>query len=115
MKDGLSQLMPGGLDWKIEEELQRVYGPFEIDQLNVVEIAAIEGYLAAIESGNFTKDEGLLIPSVTPLKEALDRCDPIVVEEIDYAKNDREDYLFDHNFLRYLRTLWNNTLSVEDK
>ena len=44
INDGLSQILPGGLDWKIEEELQRVYGPFDLDRLDVVEIAAIEAY-----------------------------------------------------------------------
>jgi len=105
MKDGLSQIFPGGLDWQIEEELQRVYGPFEEDQMDMIEIAAVEAYMGALESGDFANDDSSLIAAVTPLEEALVLCDQAVVEEIEGAKQDREDYLYDFNFLRYLRTL----------
>jgi len=54
LQDGLSQIFPGGLDWKIEEELQRAFGPFELEKIDVVEIAAMEAYITAIESGSFT-------------------------------------------------------------
>lgn len=40
-----------------------------------------------------------------PLDAALDLCDASVHNEIDGAKQDREDYLNDYNFLNYLRTL----------
>jgi len=86
MNDGLSQIFPGGLDWMIEEELQRAYGPFEADQLDIVEISAIDAYMGAIEAGSFSDNDGDLIPSVTPLADAIERCDPIVTGEIDGAK-----------------------------
>lgn len=105
MEDGMNQIFPGGLDWNIEEELQRAFGPFEDDQIDLVEIAAMESYMAAMADGSFTEEDSILIPAVTPLADAIDRCDPVVADEIVEAKKDREDYLFDHNFLRYLRTL----------
>jgi len=105
MDDGMTQIFPGGLDWTIEEELQRAYGPFEQDQLDVVEIAAIEAYMVAVEAGDFSDDSSVLIAAVTPLADAIKRCDPIVTDEIALAQKDREDYLYDNNFLRYLRTL----------
>ena len=66
MRDGLSQIFPGGLDMSIESELQRVYGPFEADELDLIEIAAIEAYLDAIMDESFVPDDSTLIPAVTP-------------------------------------------------
>jgi len=105
MTDGLSQIFPGGLDWQIEDELQRLYGPFSEDQMDMVEIGAVESYMLAIESGDFANDDSTLIDAVEPLMSALDLCDPAVVDEIEGAKQDREDYLYDYNFLRFLRDL----------
>jgi tRNA U54 and U55 pseudouridine synthase Pus10 len=105
MEDGLSQIFPGGLDFPIEQELQRVYGPFAADQIDMIEIAAIENYMSAIELGSFATDDSILIPAVTPLSDALSLCNEAVHDEIDGAKQDREDYLNDYNFLNYLRTL----------
>lgn len=44
MQDGLSQILPGGMDVSIENELQRVFGPFEIDALDGIEINAMLAY-----------------------------------------------------------------------
>ena len=105
MRDGLSQIFPGGLDISIESELQRVYGPFEADQLDMIEIAAIEAYLDAIQNALFVPSDSTLIPAVTPLADALSLCDSAIEGEITKAKQDREDYLNDYNFLNYLKTL----------
>ena len=85
MRDGLSQIFPGGLDWQIEEELQRVYGPFEADQMDMIEIAAVSAYMDAIESGDYANDDSSLIAAVEPLSEALALCDDAVVEEVQGA------------------------------
>jgi len=58
--------------------------------------------MSALENGTFTNDDSLLIPEATPIADAISSCGKIVKEEVDIAKQDRRDYLFDHNFLRYL-------------
>lgn len=105
MKDGLSQIFPGGLDFLIEEELQRVYGPFEAESLDMIEIAAIEAYFGSVMEGTFIVDESTLIPAVTPLEGALNLCEAEVTNEIGQAKQDREDYLNDLNFLSFLQAM----------
>ena len=105
MTDGLSQVFPGGLDGAIEEELQRAFGPFEADQLDTIEINAIEAYLKAVEDGSYVIDESILIKDVEPLKEAMALCESTIDREVASAKQDREDYLNDYNFLAYLRTV----------
>lgn len=86
MADGMTQIFPGGLDWTIEEELQRAYGPFEADQIDMIEIAAIEAYEAAMADGSFSNEDSILIAAVSPLEDAIDRCDPVVADEIEVAK-----------------------------
>lgn len=71
----------------------------------MVEVNAVGDYLAALESGDFVNDDSTLLSAAEPLDDALALCDEAVVEEIEGASQDREDYLFDANFLRYLRTL----------
>lgn len=105
MTDGLSQIFPGGLDWQIEEQLQRVYGPFEDEKLDMIEIAAVQAYLDAVESGEYVNDDSSLLGAVEPLEDALNLCDAAVIQEVEGAQMDREDYLYDLNFLTYLRTL----------
>ena len=105
MKDGLSQIFPGGLDVLIELELQRVYGPFEADQLDMIEISAIEAYMAAVTDGSYVMDESSLIPAVEPFTDAFALCSSEVNGEIDAAKQDREDYLNDVNFLNFLKSM----------
>lgn len=61
LADGLSQIFPGGLDGAIEAELERVYGPISDDQVDMIEIAAIEAYMGALESGDFVTNDDILI------------------------------------------------------
>ena len=82
-----------------------MFGPFEDDQLDMIEIAAVQTYLDAVESGEFVDDESSLLGAAEPLDEALALCDSAVIDEVEGAQMDREDYLYDLNFLRYLRTL----------
>lgn len=105
MKDGLSQIFPGGLDGSIESELDRLYGPLDDANIDLIEIAAIEAYLDAIETGVYVRDESTLIAAVTPLDSALNLCETSIVDEVSKAKTDREDYQNDYNFLRYLESL----------
>jgi len=42
--------------------------------------------MSAIEDGSFVDTDGDLIPDVTPLADAIERCDPIVTGEISGAK-----------------------------
>ena len=105
LKDGLSQIFPGGLDGPIEDELQRVYGPFDLEELFPYELAAIEDYMGALRSGEIVRDESLLISQVEPLAAALALCDEAVSSEVAAAEQDREDYLNDYNFYRYLQAL----------
>jgi len=105
LKDGLSQIFPGGLDRAIEKELMRLYGPFTDDKLDVIEVAAVEDFMAALESGDFVASDDILLREVVPIEAALNLCNSSVHHEIEVAKQDREDYLYDSNFLNYLRKL----------
>ena len=104
MKDGLSQIFPGGLDEAIEDELQRAYGPYRYEQMNTVEIGAITEYFEALEAGSFSNDDSVLIKAAKPLREAINLCDSQVHKEIGVAEQDRDDYLNDYNFHRFLQT-----------
>jgi len=105
MQDGLSQIFPGGFDLAIEQELQRAYGPFEIEQLDAFEISAMTQYYTAIDDGSFEFDESNVLPEVEPLEGAMNLCNESVVNEAAKAKQDRLDYLDDFNFLQYLKSL----------
>ena len=108
MKDGLSQIFPGGLDFAVEDELQRIYGPYDpldIEAVDGVEVEALISYMQAIEGGEFERDESILLDMVTPVQSAIARCKSSVVDEMDEAIEDREEYLDDYNFLRFLQTL----------
>ena len=50
-------------------------------------------------------DRKNLIEEVEPVQAALDICGPEMVAKIEKAKVDRENYLDDYNFLKYLETL----------
>ena len=86
MKDGLYQIFPGGLDMKIETELQRAYGPFDQTQLDDKEMTAITAYMDAIADGSYVSDDSVLIDNVEPLSEALAMCKGSVQEEMEQAK-----------------------------
>ena len=67
MKDGLSQIFPGGLDFAVEDELQRIYGPYDADNVELVdevEIEALVSYIQAMEGGLYERDESILIDRV---------------------------------------------------
>lgn len=104
MKDGLYQIFPGGLDYQIEDEIQRVYGPFESTELDMKEMDAIMAYMEAIDNGSFERDESILIEKAEPLTEAMALCKDGVQGEMEEALEDREDYLNDYNFLRFLQS-----------
>lgn len=82
-----------------------MYGPFEDEKLDMIEIAAVQAYLDAVESGEYVNDDSSLLGAVEPLEDALNLCDAAVIQEVEGAQMDREDYLYDLNFLTYLRTL----------
>lgn len=105
MKDGLYQIFPGGLDMQIEEELQRVYGPFEEAEVDEKEMTAITAFMEAIAAGTYKNDDSVLIDEAEPLTEALALCEGLVQAEMEQAKQDREDYLNDYNFLSFLQTI----------
>lgn len=106
MKDGLSQIFPGGLDKDIEDELSRVYGPFDSTaELNEAELTAVISYMDAIEANLYKEDDSILIEVAEPLEQAFAICRAKTDLTLEQAKRDREDYLTDYNFLRYLRTL----------
>ena len=71
----------------------------------MIEIAAIEAYFGSVMEGTFIVDESTLIPAVTPLEGALNLCEAEVTNEIGQAKQDREDYLNDLNFLSFLQAM----------
>ena len=82
-----------------------MYGPFEDEKLDMIEIAAVQAYLDAVESGEYVNDDSSLLGAVEPLEDALNLCDAAVIQEVEGAQMDREDYLYDLNFLTYLRPL----------
>lgn len=105
MKDGLYQICPGGLDLDVKSELQRAFGPFTDAEFDSIETAAIATYQDAIDQGTFIVDSSILINEVTPLEDALKLCDKVVTDKIAQARIEREDYLMDYNFIRFLQTL----------
>lgn len=78
--------MPGSNDANIEKELQRVFGPFESDALDGIEINAMLAYQDAVDTGLWIKDESSLITTVDPLEDALKLCSASVSDEIGSAK-----------------------------
>ena len=105
LRDGLSQIFPGGLDLPIEESVKSIYGVDEGEDLDRAEIAAIESFIDAVEIGDYDMDYTTLINPGQPLKEALSICPNSFEAEIEMARIDREDYFNDFNFLKYLRSL----------
>ena len=71
-----------------------------------LQFASIQGYLNALEAGTFVMDRSILIKEVEPVQAALDICGPEMITKIEKAKVDRENYLDDYNFLKYLESLW---------
>lgn len=105
MKDGLYAIFPGVLDSEVEAELQRAFGPYDADQKDAIEEAAKATYKDALDNGDFTVENSVLLPETAPLTPALKLCKGAVTDEVIQAKQDRDDYLNDHNFIRFLQTL----------
>ena len=105
MKDGLYAIFPGVLDSEVDTELQRAFGPFEADQKVAIEEAAIATYKDALNNGSFKLDNSVLLPETEPLTAALKLCVGAVNDEAIQAKKDRDEYLNDYNFLRFLQTM----------
>ena len=62
--------------------------------------------MGAISLGLFKYDTQMLIPTAEPLEEAIGLCKRSINREIIRAKQDREDFQNDYNFLMYLKSLW---------
>lgn len=107
MKDGLQQIFPGGLDKSISDEVQRLYGPLDEGsaELDAIEIASVEAYFDALQTGLWTTDESSLIQVGEPVSGALALCADNISEDISLARQDRDDYINDLNFLNYLKSL----------
>lgn len=106
MRDGLSQIFPGGLDMSIEQAIGTIYGVEQgTDDMYKAEIAAIESFIDAVGEGDYDMDYTKLINPGQPLREALAICPNLFDTEIEKARVDREDYFNDFNFLKYLKSL----------
>lgn len=64
MKDGLSQIFPGGFDRSIETEMQRLYKVDKGMELDIAEMSAIDMFITAANEGSYTWDESMLIREV---------------------------------------------------
>lgn len=64
MKDGLSQIFPGGLDRSIETEMQRLYKVDKGVELDMAEMSATDSFITAANEGSYTWDESMLIREV---------------------------------------------------
>ena len=58
LKDGLSQIFPGGLDYPIESELRRIGGS---DKIDIIEVNLTMLYLDEVQRGKFARDDSMLI------------------------------------------------------
>lgn len=73
-KDGLSQIFPGGLDGKIEDELTRIAGKDDAVDIDQLEINATNKYMTEIYTKKFDRDDSTLIKKVEPLLDAIALC-----------------------------------------
>ena len=78
-----------------------MYGPLEkgTPELDAIEIASVEAFMDALDTGLWSIDESSLIQVGEPLSDAFALCGGNVTDEIALAKEDREDYLNDLNFV----------------
>ena len=79
LKDGLSQIFPGGLDYPIESELRRIGGS---DKIDIIEVNLTMLYLYEVQRGKFARDDSMLIEQVKPLDEAIELCGNYVYKNI---------------------------------
>ena len=104
MRDGLSQIFPGGLDASIEDELNRIASSSTDQSVDVIELemSAVSFFIQSVDAGSFVLDDTTLLDAVEPVAEAMAICGEEVEAEATHAMLDRGDYLNDYNFLRFL-------------
>ena len=66
---------------------------------------AIYAFFSAMDEGRYVWDDSILLRVVNPLAEAFSLCRPDVKTDLVLAKEDRDDYMNDYNFLRFLKTI----------
>ena len=61
---------------------------------------AIEIFYEALANGYYQwDDEAVLLSFVNPVEDALAMCQPKVIDDLFKAKENRDDYINDYNFL----------------
>lgn len=68
-------------------------------------MAATKAFVDSIAQDLYKEDESMLLSMIDPMEEALDICGSTIQSEIKEAKQDRDDFIDDVNFLRYLKSL----------
>ena len=58
-----------------------------------------------MDNGTYVWDDSLLLSVVDPLEHAISLCRPDVKTDLVLAKEDRDDYMNDYNFLQFLKTI----------
>ena len=82
MEDARSQIFPGAFDSSIDDELQRIFGVTDKDQLVWNEFTATTSYLHDVEAGLWKVDESTLLPAVEPVEGALSLCSQTITDEV---------------------------------
>ena len=70
-----------------------------------MEIDLAMEYIGDVNEGTFSRDDSPLIKEVDPLKDAIALCGSYTQPAIDKAKQQRQDYPDDLNFLRFLKKM----------
>ena len=105
MTDGMSQIITGDLDKPIEVEIMRLQARYEGITFESLELAATKAFVDSIAQDLYIEDESMLLSMIDPMDEALDICGSTIQAEIKEAQQDRDDFIDDVNFLRYLKSL----------
>ena len=104
-KDGVSRVSPGDLNKDIQEQIVRIYGK-ELGRSAPAMMHAVEIFYEALANGYYSwDDEAVLLSIVNPLEDALAMCKPRVIKDLLKAKEDRDDYINDYNFLQFLESI----------
>ena len=74
LRDGLSQIFPGGLEGPIEDELVRISGGDSEVDFTELEMYAISAYVSDVGDGLFINDDTTLISAMEPVPEAMAIC-----------------------------------------
>ena len=82
----------------------RIYG-YDLGQQDVASMYAIQAFFTAMDEGRYVWDDSILLRVVDPLEQAISLCRPDVKTDLVLAKEDRDDYMNDYNFLRFLKTI----------